>query len=301
MVPELTSCKPREPVLVYPEIGDGDARPDRDRQHSPRRSACGDNFGYVAWHPQTNNVPAITWRSRLSARRTSSLSVQCPSLHLRQHLWSTSRKRVMRLIMVGVEQLRCLEVLFGQTSLVKRPTDCPSSFVPRNASCVLRVAVTCSVRHVSISCGGHRASASLVLLVSQQQQHTPRPLLLSTSSMSHVSPVQAMYAARRSVVENIPSVGVLHRLLIYVGYVNAILRWARLVVFLRRCHVQSRMWREHHQLHSCEMTLPWFFDNSTVCWTVASFCCSCFAQSFQLCATPSSSGTLLESRVGIAR
>ena len=44
---------------------------------------------------------------------------------------------------------------------------------------------------------------------------------------------------RGSVFENIPTVVVLHTLLIFEGCVNAFMRWARQVVFLRRCHVQS--------------------------------------------------------------
>ena len=92
------------------------------------------------------------------------------------------------------------------------------SFVLRSASCALRLAITCSVRRASTRCGSHRASASHV---------------------AHLSPVEAMHAARESVVENIPSVGVLHTLSTYEGCVNAILRWTRLAVFLQRCHVQS--------------------------------------------------------------
>ena len=60
-----------------------------------------------------------------------------------------------------------------------------------------------------------------------------------TSRVRALSPVQAMYAAGGSVVENILIVDVLHTLFIFEGCVSAILRWTRLVVFLRRCHVQS--------------------------------------------------------------
>ena len=77
-----------------------------------------------------------------------------------------------------------------------------------------------------------------------------------------------MDAARGSVVENIPTVGVLHKLLkkIFEGCVNTILRWTRLVVFLR-------LERASALAQLCDVTLPCLFLPATfVCSTVASLC-----------------------------
>ena len=72
-------------------------------------------------------------------------------------------------------------------------------------------------------------------------------------AMSHLSPVQAMYAARGSVVGNIPSIGVQHTLLIYEGHVNAIMRGAHQVIHVS-CSVACGEGTLH--MHVCEMTQP---------------------------------------------
>ena len=87
-------------------------------------------------------------------------------------------------------------------------------------------------------CVVHRASASLVLLTSPAATVYTAPaavveFIAPALAMLHSSLVQAMYAAREH-----PSADVLHALLIYEDHVNTILRWSRLVVLLRRCHVQ---------------------------------------------------------------
>ena len=63
-------------------------------------------------------------------------------------------------------------------------------------------------------CGFHRANASLVASTGQLRR-------------------------KKSVSESIHTVDVLQTLVIFEDCVNAILRWTRQVVFLRRCHVQS--------------------------------------------------------------
>ena len=118
-------------------------------------------------------------------------------------------------------------------------------------------------------------------------------------------PVQAMYARTRSVVENIPTVGVLHTLLIFEGCVKA--RRPSCVGLGWSCSsgdvMSSRIRRGHRHLHSSAVFLIAKNILSARRWRACVPLSRTQGQSttVMLCATPSSSRILVERHARFVR